>query len=101
MFEPSLKENRTRLDVLQLLAVAGLLVVGTAFVYSATMVNEPVGFWQQYRENTFVDFLGWLMHQLFFKQIFWYVLGGAAAVALGVIHYQSLSRWSFVAYWAT
>src|ERR1043165_2188511 len=101
MVNAQVKENRTRLDVVQLLAVAGLLLVGVVFVYSATMVNEPIGFWQEYREQTFVQFLGWLMHQLFFRQIVWYALGATAAVALAIIHYQTLTRWAMVAYTAT
>lgn len=95
-----IKENRARIDLTQLVAVAGLLLVGTLFVYSATMVNEPIGFWQQFHENTFRDFLGWLVRQLFFRQIIWYGLGAAAAVALCVVHYQSLARWALLAYWA-
>jgi rod shape determining protein RodA len=101
MIPTTIKENRTRLDGLQLAAVAGLIVIGSVFVYSATMVGEPAGLWQQYHENRLVDFLGWLTHQLFFRQIMWYALGVAAAVALGVVHYQVLSRWALVAYWAT
>ena len=98
---PQLNDRPARLDKLQLLAVIGLMLVGTVFVYSATMVNEPVGFWQEYRESTLPQFFGWLLHQMFFRQIIWYILGGAAAAAMSVIHYQSLVRWSLVAYWAT
>ena len=96
-----LNDRPARLDSLQLFAVIGLMLVGTAFVYSATMVNEPGGFWQVYRESTLPQFFGWLLHQMFFRQIIWYALGAASAVALCVIHYQSLVRWSLVAYWAT
>ncbi|MCX6917130.1 MAG: FtsW/RodA/SpoVE family cell cycle protein [Verrucomicrobia bacterium] len=101
MISSQLNDRPARLDALQLLAVIGLMLVGTVFVYSATMVNEPAGFWQQYHELTLPQFLGWLLHQMFFRQIIWYVLGGAAAVVLAVVHYQSLVRWAFVAYWAT
>ena len=101
MFDIPTNDNRLRLDLLQLLAVVGLLLVGAVFVYSATMVNVPFGLLQEYHENLFRDFLGWLVHQLFFRQLIWYGLGAAAGVALCVIHYQSLLRWSYVAYWAT
>ncbi len=100
MISSQLHDRPARLDTLQLLAVIGLMLVGTAFVYSATMVNEPVGFWQQYHELTLPQFFGWLLHQMFFRQIIWYTLGGAAAVVMAVVHYQSLVRWALVAYWA-
>ena len=64
MISAQIKENRSRLDGLQLLAVAGLIVVGTLFVYSATMVGDQIGFWQNIAETAFVDFLRWLHAQL-------------------------------------
>ena len=84
MLGTPLNERPARLDLLQLLAVLGLMVGGAAFVYSATMVHEPVGFWQQYHELPLPQFFGWLLPQMFFRQIVWYVLGGAAAVVLAV-----------------
>ena len=100
MNNASLIENRTRFDAVQLLAVAGLLVLGILFIYSATMVNEPLGVFQQFREMPFVSFVKWLAHQLFFRQMIWIALGVVAAVAMCVVNYHSLSRWAFVAYWA-
>jgi rod shape determining protein RodA len=97
----SFKDKRPPLDLVQLLGVAGLVLLGAVFVYSATMVNEPIGFWQQYHENTFVDFMGWLVRQLFFRQIVWYALGIGAAVVVCLVDYHTLARWSFVAYWVT
>jgi rod shape determining protein RodA len=96
----ALNESRLRFDALQLLAVIGLGVLSVLFVYSAKMVNEPVGLVAMFRETSFVQFLGWLTHQLFFRQIIWVVLGLLAAAGLCWFNYQSLSRWSFVAYWA-
>jgi rod shape determining protein RodA len=101
MNRATLSENRARLDLLQVGAVAGLLVIGTLFVYSATMVNEPAGVGQQFRELPFTQFLVWLAHQLFFRQIVWYALGAAGAAALCLLNYHSLVRWAMVAYWAT
>jgi len=100
MSNATLKESRTRFDALQLFAVTGLAVISVLFVYSATMVNEPVGVIQMFRESSFVQFLGWLWGQLFFRQVIWMVMGAGAAVVLCVVNYQSLSRWAFVAYWA-
>ena len=100
MNNATLIENRTRFDAVQLLAVAGLLVLGVLFIYSATMVNEPLGVFQQFREMPFVSFVKWLAHQLFFRQMIWIAVGVGAAVALCIVNYHSLSRWAFVAYWA-
>ncbi len=92
-------EHSPRLDRLQLAAVAGLMLVGTVFVYSATMVNAPLGLWQEFRENDFPQFLGWLSGQFFFRQIIWYAVGLGAAAALCVVDYHALIRWSLVFYW--
>ena len=40
MFPLGLNEKQSRIDWLLVLAVCGLMLVGVAFVYSATMVNE-------------------------------------------------------------
>ncbi len=92
-------EHSPRLDRLQLAAVAGLMLVGTVFVYSATMVNAPLGLWQEFRENDFPQFLGWLSGQFFFRQIIWYAVGLGAAAALCMVDYHALIRWSLVFYW--
>lgn len=87
------------LDRPLLLAVAGLMALGVAFVYSATMVNEPQGVWAQYRELGFGPFVGWLTRQFFFRQMVWYALGLGAAAALCCLDYRALARWSLVIYW--
>jgi rod shape determining protein RodA len=94
------QDHTPALDRLQLAALAGLMLVGTVFVYSATMVNAPLGLWQEFRENGFAQSLGWLSGQLFFRQVIWYVLGAAAAAALCFADYRALIRWSLVVYWA-
>ena len=74
-------------DRLQFAAVAGLMFLGAAFVYSATMANDT----------------GWLQswyQQAWVRQIFWYALGLGAAAAVSAVDYHTLARWSFVAYWA-
>jgi rod shape determining protein RodA len=98
---PRIHKRTWLFDTPQLLAVAGLVLLGTVFVYSATMVSEPVGFWQQYHENTLVDFMGWLVRQLFFRQIVWYALGIGAAALVCWVDYHTLARWSLVAYWVS
>ncbi len=83
----ALNENKVSFDRLQLLAVAGLMFLGAAFVYSATSANDN----------------GWTLawyQQVWVRQMLWYALGLGAAVALCVVDYHTLARWSFVAYWA-
>jgi len=88
MFDAHLNEPRSRLDKLQLVALCGLMALGAAFVFSATMVNESAATAAWY-------------HQSWFRQVVWYVLGSGAAVALCFVDYRSISRWSFVVYWGS
>lgn len=101
MFETTLNESQSRVDRLLLAALGGLMLVGLVFVYSATMVNEPLGVMQQYRDSTFTQFCSWLMGELFFRQFIWYALGVGAAVAVCFIDYRSLARFAMVAYWGS
>jgi|SRR5665213_869880 len=87
MTNDALNEKYAKLDRLQLVALAGLMLIGTAFVFSATMVN-PVETGK-----------AWFV-QLWFKQVIWYGLGIGAGAAVCLVDYHTLARWSFVAYWA-
>lgn len=78
---------RGQFDRIQLLALAGLMFIGAAFVFSATMANEPVNLPPWYA-------------QVWVRQIFWYALGLGAALVVCVPDYNTLARWSFVVYWA-
>ena len=84
MFTPVPRE---KFDKLQLAALAGVMCLGAAFVFSATMVS-PVE----------ID-KAWFA-QTWFRQVVWYGLGTGVAAALCVLDYHTLARWSFVAYWA-
>ena len=86
MFEISLNERPSRIDRLQVVALLGLMLVGGAFVYSATMVSESARLAPWY-------------NQAWFRQILWYVLGTGAATLLCCVGYHTLARWSMVAYW--
>ena len=88
MFEDTLNEHQSRADRLQLAALCGLIVVGTAFVYSATMANESAALLPLY-------------NQLWFRQIIWYALGLGAGTAVCFLDYRILARWSVVVYGAT
>ncbi len=101
MFTANLNAPESRIDRVQLAALGGLMVLGVAFVYSATMVNEPLGFWAQYRDVTLVEFARWLIGEFFFRQIVWYLLGAAAGAAICLLDYRVLARWSFVVYGTT
>jgi len=87
MFDAIFNE-RQRIDRLQLLALAGLMFLGVAFVYSATNAGDAT------------TALPWFK-QVFIRQIVWYVLGIGVATALCFIDYHTLARWSVVAYWLT
>ena len=88
MFDPILNERQPRIDKLQLAAIAGLMFLGAAFIYSATMVSENM------RELP-------LYNQTWFRQIIWYVFGIGAAVGLCLLDYRVFTRWSIVIYWAS
>ncbi len=87
MFESHLNERGQRLDWLLLAAVAGLMAVGAAFIYSAAFANESA-------RN-----LHWLQ-QLHVRQMIWYGLGLLVAAIFCLVDYRSLTRWSVVGYWA-
>src|SRR6185437_3480406 len=86
MFDVINNAQQSRVDKLQLAALAYLMAIGVAFIYSATMVGDAASTVK-------------LVDQLWFRQIVWYVLGIGAAAALCIVDYRSLTRWSFVIYW--
>ena len=88
MFESTLIEHHSRLDRLQMAALCGLMLLGAAFVYSATMASETVASAPWYNQS-------------WFRQIVWYVLGLGCAAGVCLVDYRILARWSFVFYWAT
>jgi rod shape determining protein RodA len=87
MTNTALNERR-KLDPLQLVALAGLMCIGAAFVFSATMVNQAASTLPWYDQS-------WV------RQIVWYALGLGAGAALCLVDYHTLARWSLVAYGAT
>jgi rod shape determining protein RodA len=88
MFDVINNAQQSRVDKLQLSALLCLMLIGVAFVYSATMiVGSP---------NALP-----IYDQLWFRQIVWYALGAGGAVALCFVDYRTLARWSSVIYWLT
>jgi rod shape determining protein RodA len=88
MVDPSINEHRRRLDRLQLAALAALMFIGAAFIYSATMVDPA-----QAEKSWF--------GQVWVHQLIWYALGIGAGAALCLVDYHTLARWAFVAYAVT
>ena len=84
MFNSFLSESQSRIERLQLTALGGLMLLGLAFVYSATTASQAPG--------------ASLVNQLWFRQVIWYSLGASAGVALCMIDYRTLARWSFIVY---
>jgi rod shape determining protein RodA len=87
MTNTALNERR-KLDWLQLIALAGLMCIGAAFVFSATTASQTA------------STLPWF-DQSWARQIVWYALGLGAGAVLCLVDYHTLARWSFVAYGAT
>lgn len=86
MFDGLFSESQSRIDKLQIGAICGLMLLGTAFVYSATMVTEAANSAPWY-------------NQIWVRQIFWYFVGLSAATAVCLINYHTLARWALVLYW--
>jgi len=86
MFDATLTDRQGRLDRLHIAALFGLMFLGVAFVYSATMTSDAARSLPWYHQ-------GWI------RQIIWYALGIGAATTLCFVDYHTLARWSFVAYW--
>jgi rod shape determining protein RodA len=87
MFDSALIEKPATLDKLQLAAIAGLMVIGAAFVYSAQMFRPSAA-----------D-LDWVQ-QWWIRQIIFYGVGVVAAGAVCLVNYHTLARWSVIGYWA-
>ncbi|HVU08810.1 MAG TPA: FtsW/RodA/SpoVE family cell cycle protein [Verrucomicrobiae bacterium] len=87
MVDPSINKHGNRLDRLQLVVLTGLMFLGAAFVFSATMVNplEATKAWYG---------------QTWFHQVIWYALGFGAGAVICLVDYHVLARWSVVVYWA-
>ena len=80
-----LKDHQSRFDWLQLTAISLLMVVGVAFVFSATSAGT-------------LSTAKWY-NLVFVRQIFWCMAGLTAAAVICFVDYHILARWSFVAYW--
>lgn len=82
------QERQSKVDWMLVAAIAGLMTIGLAFIYSATSVSESSQLLPLYKQRWFL-------------QLVWYCGGLTAAAILCLIDYHILARWSLVAYWAT
>ena len=87
MFEKTLTRREPTIDWPLWTSLLGLMIIGAAFVYSATSVSEPA------RD------LPWYQQRFFVMQLVWYTVGLVAAIAVCLVDYHILARWSLVAYW--
>ena len=78
-------QRQSRVEWLQLLALAGLMLAGVLFIYSATHARAS-------------DPMPW-HKELFIRQMFWCFAGLGLGVVMCLVDYRSLSRWSMVGYW--
>jgi rod shape determining protein RodA len=85
MFALGSTERQSRIDWLQLLGLAGLMIVGVLFIYSATHARA-------------LESLPW-HKELFIRQMVWCGAGLGMAAIMCLVDYRSMSRWSMVAYW--
>lgn len=83
MNDLSLNPKRARLDWPLVLSLVGLMLVGLAFIFSAKSGNEAEAWYNQF----------------YARQLIWYIGGTIAAVAVCLIDYRYLSRYSVLAYW--
>lgn len=81
-----LNERYQRVDWTLLVAVVLLMMIGGAFIYSATLADPVM------REASFFK-------QLHVKQTIWYSIGITAAVGVCFLPYHAFARWSIIAYW--
>lgn len=86
MFEAVLNDRQARIDKVQLVAIACLMCLGAAFIYSATMISESAKLLP-------------LLKQTWFRQVIWYAMGIGAAVGVCFVDYRIIARWAVVIYW--
>jgi rod shape determining protein RodA len=82
MSDPELIGRRSDYDWPLAAAVLGLMILGTAFIFSATESQAA-------------------LRTAYLHQMLWYGLGVGAAVAACYFEYGSVARWSAVFYWAS
>lgn len=80
MYEPDLIQKEPKVDWMLLASIAGLMLMGMAFIFSASTASDS--------QSNF-----WI------KQAIAYGLGLAAAALFCLFRYESISRFAVVGYW--
>jgi rod shape determining protein RodA len=88
MFATNLNDRQTAIQWPMIMAALALMIIGAAFIYSATSNND------MFRQ------LAWY-RQPAFKQVAFYLLGLVLAAGVCLVSYRRLARWSLVIYWVT
>jgi rod shape determining protein RodA len=84
MYDTHLNERTGEFDWPLLVCAAGLMCVGTAFIYSALADHQSALAWYK---------------QMYMHQILWYSIGVGAAAAMLAVEYGRLARWAGLFYW--
>jgi rod shape determining protein RodA len=80
MYEPELVQKEPKTDWLMLASIGGLMLMGVAFIFSASTASDPNSrFW--------------------IKQVVAYALGIVLAFGICCIRYETISRFAIVGYW--
>ena len=82
MFETNLNERESRVEWTMIGPVLGLMIIGIAFIYSASTAADP-------------------RSHLYLKQGLCYGIGAGLAVGLCLVDYHLIARWSLVGYWTS
>ncbi len=83
-----LKPPTDEVDWPMILAVLGLMTIGTLFIASTTLAREGA------------ETLPW-HRQEHYKQLIWYALGAGLGVAVCCLGHSPIARWSMVCYWVS
>ncbi len=83
-----LKPPTAEVDWPMILAVLGLMTIGTLFIASTTLAREGA------------ETLPW-HRQEHYKQLIWYALGAGLGVAVCCLGHGPIARWSLVCYWVS
>lgn len=78
-------QKAPRIDWSLVLAVAGLMLVGVAFIFSAKS-GDPSVAWH---------------NQFYVRQIFWYAVGILAAIVVALVDYRAICRFALPLYWVS
>lgn len=82
MYEAELTQREPKTDWLMLASIAGLMLIGLAFIFSASTASDP-------NSNFWV------------KQVIAYGLGILLAAGLCLVPYETISRFAVVGYWVS